>query len=93
LHNNGSANLRGGHVPGEPELAGCPLNFPSPFFPRLCISRDRPNLFISCEIHIFISVWFRFSFLEKLWFGSERVWFSSVKKCGSVQILVICYLC
>jgi len=26
-----------GHFPGEPGLAGCPLNSPSPFIPGLCI--------------------------------------------------------
>jgi len=25
------------HFPGEPGLAGCPLNSPSPFIPGLCI--------------------------------------------------------
>ena len=26
-----------GHFPGEPGLAGCPFNSPSPFIPGLCI--------------------------------------------------------
>ena len=42
----------------------------------------------------FISVRFRFGFLEKkVGFGSESVLFGSVKKSGSVRILVICYSC
>ena len=30
-----------GHFPGEPGLAGCPLNSPSPFIPGLCILLGR----------------------------------------------------
>jgi len=40
-----------------------------------------------CRMNFFISVRFRFGFLKKLVFGSEWVWFGSVKKRALVQIL------
>ena len=36
-----------GYFPGEPGLAGCPLNSPSPFIPGLRILWDRPKLSMS----------------------------------------------
>ena len=33
------------HFPGEPGLAGCPLNSPSPFIPELCIILGQTKTF------------------------------------------------
>ena len=38
--------------PGESGLAGCPLNSPSPFIPKLCIL-DRPKLSMSFLTQVF----------------------------------------
>ena len=44
--------------PGEPGLAGCPLNSPSPFIPELCIQWTKDDgVFLLCCFVLYVFHW------------------------------------